>query len=176
MDERRFGREYDLDIFNIVAVADFNFGAMENKGLNIFNDKLVFCKPESATDDDCYNVERVIAHEYFHNWTGDRITCRDWFQLCLKEGLTVYRDQEFTSDGRSRAVKRIDDVRTLRATQFSEDGGPSPIRRGPTATRRSTTSIRRPSTRSAEIVRMLATRSARPASARAWTSFRSARR
>ncbi len=123
-DERRFGREYDLDVFNIVAVSDFNFGAMENKGLNIFNDKLVFVKPESATDDDYYNVERVIAHEYFHNWTGDRITCRDWFQLCLKEGLTVYRDQEFTSDERSRAVKRIDDVKTLRAAQFPEDGGP----------------------------------------------------
>jgi aminopeptidase N len=123
-DERRFGREYDLDIFNIVAVSDFNFGAMENKGLNIFNDKLVFVKPDTATDDDYYNVERVIAHEYFHNWTGDRITCRDWFQLCLKEGLTVYRDQEFTSDERSRAVKRIDDVKTLRASQFPEDGGP----------------------------------------------------
>ncbi|MEO7222052.1 MAG: aminopeptidase N [Devosia sp.] len=123
-DERRFGREYDLDIFNIVAVSDFNFGAMENKGLNIFNDKLVFVRPDSATDDDYYNVERVIAHEYFHNWTGDRITCRDWFQLCLKEGLTVYRDQEFTSDERSRAVKRIDDVKTLRAAQFPEDGGP----------------------------------------------------
>ncbi len=123
-DERRFGREYDLDVFNIVAVSDFNFGAMENKGLNIFNDKLVFAKPETATDDDYYNVERVIAHEYFHNWTGDRITCRDWFQLCLKEGLTVYRDQEFTSDERSRPVKRIEDVRTLRATQFVEDAGP----------------------------------------------------
>ena len=123
-DERRFGREYDLDVFNIVAVSDFNFGAMENKGLNIFNDKLVFAKPETATDDDYYNVERVIAHEYFHNWTGDRITCRDWFQLCLKEGLTVYRDQEFTSDERSRPVKRIDDVRGLRAAQFAEDGGP----------------------------------------------------
>lgn len=123
-DERRFGREYDLDIFNVVAVNDFNFGAMENKGLNIFNDKLVFVKPDAATDDDYYNVERVIAHEYFHNWTGDRITCRDWFQLCLKEGLTVYRDQEFTSDERSRPVKRIDDVRTLRSTQFPEDGGP----------------------------------------------------
>jgi aminopeptidase N len=123
-DERRFGREYDLDVFNIVAVSDFNFGAMENKGLNIFNDKLVFAQPETATDDDYYNVERVIAHEYFHNWTGDRITCRDWFQLCLKEGLTVYRDQEFTSDERSRPVKRIDDVRTLRSAQFPEDGGP----------------------------------------------------
>ena len=123
-DERRFGREYDLDIFNIVAVSDFNFGAMENKGLNIFNDKLVFAKPETATDADYASIERVIAHEYFHNWTGDRITCRDWFQLCLKEGLTVYRDQEFTMDERSRAVKRIEDVRTLRATQFPEDQGP----------------------------------------------------
>ncbi|WIJ24345.1 aminopeptidase N [Devosia sp. RR2S18] len=123
-DERRFGREYDLDIFNIVAVSDFNFGAMENKGLNIFNDKLVFAQPESATDADYDNIERVIAHEYFHNWTGNRITCRDWFQLCLKEGLTVYRDQEFTSDERSRAVKRISDVVTLRSAQFPEDGGP----------------------------------------------------
>ena len=123
-DERRFGREYDLDIFNIVAVSDFNFGAMENKGLNIFNDKLVFAKPESATDADYINIESVIAHEYFHNWTGDRITCRDWFQLCLKEGLTVYRDQEFSMDERSRPVNRIDDVRQLRQTQFPEDGGP----------------------------------------------------
>jgi len=123
-DERRFGREYDLDVFNIVAVSDFNFGAMENKGLNIFNDKLVFVSPETATDADYDGVERVIAHEYFHNWTGNRITCRDWFQLCLKEGLTVYRDQEFTSDERSRAVKRISDVRTLRSAQFPEDGGP----------------------------------------------------
>jgi aminopeptidase N len=123
-DEKRFGREYDLDIFNIVAVSDFNFGAMENKGLNIFNDKLVFAQPATATDADYENIERVIAHEYFHNWTGNRITCRDWFQLCLKEGLTVYRDQEFTSDERSRAVKRISDVVTLRSSQFPEDGGP----------------------------------------------------
>jgi aminopeptidase N len=123
-DETRFGREYDLDIFNIVAVSDFNFGAMENKGLNIFNDKLVFAHPDSATDGDYEGIERVIAHEYFHNWTGNRITCRDWFQLCLKEGLTVYRDQEFTSDERSRAVKRISDVVTLRSSQFPEDGGP----------------------------------------------------
>ncbi len=123
-DERRFGREYDLDMFNIVAVNDFNFGAMENKGLNIFNDKLVFAEPQSATDADYENIERVIAHEYFHNWTGNRITCRDWFQLCLKEGLTVYRDQEFTSDERSRAVKRISDVVGLRSAQVPEDGGP----------------------------------------------------
>ena len=123
-DERRFGREYDLDVFNIVAVSDFNFGAMENKGLNIFNDKLVFARPESATDADYTSIEGVIAHEYFHNWTGNRITCRDWFQLCLKEGLTVFRDQEFSMDERSRAVARIEDVRTLRNIQFPEDGGP----------------------------------------------------
>ena len=123
-DERRFGREYDLDIFNIVAVSDFNFGAMENKGLNIFNDRLVFAKPETATDANYHGIERVIAHEYFHNWTGNRITCRDWFQLCLKEGLTVYRDQEFTSDERSRPVQRIHDVQNLRTSQFPEDGGP----------------------------------------------------
>ena len=123
-DEERFGREYDLDIFMIVAVSDFNMGAMENKGLNVFNDKYVLASPETATDADYAGIEAVIAHEYFHNWTGDRITCRDWFQLCLKEGLTVYRDQEFTSDLRSRAVERIGDVRALRATQFIEDAGP----------------------------------------------------
>lgn len=123
-DEKRFGREYDLDVFNIVAVSDFNFGAMENKGLNIFNDRYVLAKPETASDADYAHVESVIAHEYFHNWTGNRITCRDWFQLCLKEGLTVFRDQEFTSDERSRAVKRIEDVRGLRMGQFPEDGGP----------------------------------------------------
>lgn len=123
-DEKRFGREYDLDIFNIVAVSDFNFGAMENKGLNIFNDRFVLAKPETASDADYAHIESIIAHEYFHNWTGNRITCRDWFQLCLKEGLTVFRDQEFTSDERSRAVKRIEDVRGLRMGQFPEDGGP----------------------------------------------------
>ena len=123
-DEKRFGREYDLDLFNIVAVPDFNFGAMENKGLNVFNDRYVLADPHTATDADYANIERVIAHEYFHNWTGDRVTCRDWFQLCLKEGLTVYRDQEFSSDERSRAVKRIEDVRTLKAAQFPEDAGP----------------------------------------------------
>jgi len=123
-DEEVFGREYDLDVFNIVAVRDFNFGAMENKGLNIFNSSLLLADPESATDVDYENIEAVIAHEYFHNWTGDRITLRDWFQLSLKEGLTVYRDQEFSSDQRSRAVKRIKDVKLLRARQFSEDGGP----------------------------------------------------
>lgn len=123
-DEERFGREYDLDIFNIVAVSDFNMGAMENKGLNVFNDKYVLADPDTATDVDYAGIERVIAHEYFHNWTGDRITCRDWFQLCLKEGLTVYRDQEFSSDQRSRPVHRISDVRLLKAAQFPEDAGP----------------------------------------------------
>ncbi|MGB3279582.1 MAG: aminopeptidase N, partial [Pseudorhodobacter sp.] len=123
-DEKVYGREYDLDIFNIVAVDDFNMGAMENKGLNIFNSKLVLATAETATDDDYARIEAVIAHEYFHNWTGNRITCRDWFQLCLKEGLTVYRDQQFSGDMRSHAVKRIEDVLTLRARQFREDGGP----------------------------------------------------
>ncbi len=123
-DEDRFRLEYDLDQFMIVAVSDFNFGAMENKGLNIFNTKYVLAQPETATDADYLGIETVIAHEYFHNWTGDRVTCRDWFQLSLKEGLTVFRDQEFTSDQHSRAVKRISDVRRLRASQFLEDGGP----------------------------------------------------
>jgi len=123
-DEERFGLEYDLDVFMIVAVSDFNMGAMENKGLNIFNDKLILARPDIATDDDYEAIEAVIAHEYFHNWTGNRVTCRDWFQLCLKEGLTVFRDQEFTADQRSRPVKRIEDVRLLRARQFTEDAGP----------------------------------------------------
>ena len=123
-DERRFGREYDLDVFNIVAVADFNMGAMENKGLNIFNDRLILASPDTATDTVFEAIESVVAHEYFHNWTGNRITCRDWFQLCLKEGLTVFRDQEFSADERSRPVQRISDVRQLRAHQFAEDAGP----------------------------------------------------
>ena len=123
-DEQAYGREYDLDIFNIVAVSDFNMGAMENKGLNVFNDKYVLASPETATDDDYASIEGVIAHEYFHNWTGDRVTCRDWFQLCLKEGLTVFRDQDFSADMRSAPVERIGDVRTLRAAQFPEDAGP----------------------------------------------------
>ena len=123
-DEEVFGREYDLDIFMIVAVSAFNMGAMENKGLNIFNDKYVLARPDTATDADYAAIESIVAHEYFHNWTGNRITCRDWFQLCLKEGLTVFRDQEFTADQRSRAVKRISDVRMLRTHQFPEDGGP----------------------------------------------------
>lgn len=123
-DEDVFGLEYDLSIFNIVAVSDFNMGAMENKGLNIFNDKYVLADKDTATDADFERIEAIIAHEYFHNWTGNRITCRDWFQLCLKEGLTVFRDHEFSADMRSRAVKRIAEVRTLRALQFPEDQGP----------------------------------------------------
>ena len=123
-DEDVFGLEYDLDVFNIAAVSDFNMGAMENKGLNVFNTKYVLARPDTATDTDYQGIESVIAHEYFHNWTGNRVTCRDWFQLSLKEGLTVYRDQEFSADQGSRAVKRIGDVRALRAMQFREDGGP----------------------------------------------------
>ena len=131
-DEERFGREYDLNVFNIVAVSDFNMGAMENKGLNIFNDALILASPETATDASFAAIERVIAHEYFHNWTGNRITCRDWFQLCLKEGLTVFRDQEFCADERDATVERIRDVRNLKASQFPEDAGPlaHPVRPG----------------------------------------------
>jgi aminopeptidase N len=123
-DEEAYGREYDLSIFMIVAVDDFNMGAMENKGLNVFNSKYVLASPETATDRDYELIEGIIAHEYFHNWTGNRITCRDWFQLCLKEGLTVFRDQTFSGDMRSHAVKRIEEVRMLRARQFREDAGP----------------------------------------------------
>jgi aminopeptidase N len=123
-DEERFGLEYDLDVFNIAAVSDFNAGAMENKGLNIFNTAYVLASAETATDMDFQGVERVIAHEYFHNWTGDRVTCRDWFQLSLKEGLTVFRDQEYMADQFSAPVKRIADVRMLRTTQFRDDAGP----------------------------------------------------
>ena len=123
-DEKVYGREYDLDIFNIVAVDDFNMGAMENKGLNVFNSSCVLASPETSTDANFERIEAIIAHEYFHNWTGNRITCRDWFQLCLKEGLTVYRDSQFTSDMRSAPVKRISDVIDLRGRQFAEDGGP----------------------------------------------------
>ena len=123
-DEDVYGREYDLDVFNIVAVDDFNMGAMENKGLNIFNSAAVLASAETSTDVNFERIEAIIAHEYFHNWTGNRITCRDWFQLCLKEGLTVFRDAQFTADMRSEPVKRIDDVITLRARQFREDNGP----------------------------------------------------
>ena len=123
-DEEVYGREYDLDIFNIVAVDDFNMGAMENKGLNIFNSSCVLASAETASDGNFERIEAIIAHEYFHNWTGNRITCRDWFQLCLKEGLTVFRDAQFTGDMRGHAVKRIDDALTMRANQYPEDRGP----------------------------------------------------
>lgn len=123
-DEVTYEREYDLNLFNIVAVDDFNMGAMENKGLNIFNSSAVLASPETSTDQNYERIESIIAHEYFHNWTGNRVTCRDWFQLCLKEGLTVFRDQQFTSDIRSESVKRITDVLDLRSTQFREDSGP----------------------------------------------------
>lgn len=129
-DERVYGREYDLDVFNIVAVSDFNMGAMENKGLNVFNSRYILADTDTATDIDFDGVEGVVAHEYFHNWSGNRVTCRDWFQLSLKEGFTVYRDQCFSADQGSAAVKRIEDVRLLRAAQFPEDAGPlaHPIR------------------------------------------------
>ena len=129
-DEDVYGREYDLDMFNIVAVDDFNFGAMENKGLNIFNSRYILADPDTATDMDYDGVTGVVAHEYFHNWSGNRVTCRDWFQLSLKEGFTVFRDQQFSADQGSAAVKRIEDVRVLRAAQFPEDSGPlaHPIR------------------------------------------------
>jgi len=123
-DEKRFGLELDLEQYKIVAVGDFNSGAMENKGLNIFNTKYILARSDTATDVDYLNIDRVIAHEYFHNWTGDRVTCRDWFQLSLKEGLTVFRDQEYGADTYSRAVTRIQEVRGLRAAQFPEDAGP----------------------------------------------------
>jgi aminopeptidase N len=123
-DEEVFAREYDLDAFNIVAVRDFNFGAMENKGLNVFNSSLILADSDTATDGDFEAIEAVVGHEYFHNWTGNRITCRDWFQLCLKEGLTVFREQEFSADQRSRPVQRIKDVKRLRGRQFAEDAGP----------------------------------------------------
>ncbi len=157
-DEQAFGREYDLDIFMIVAVSDFNMGAMENKGLNVFNDKYILADPETATDADYANIEAIVAHEYFHNWTGNRITCRDWFQLCLKEGLTVYRDHEFSADQRSRAVKRIAEVRHLKSEQFAEDAGPlaHPVR--PTAYREInnfyTTTVYE---KGSEVTRMIAT-------------------
>lgn len=129
-DEVTYGREYDLDIYMIVAVNDFNMGAMENKGLNVFNASCVLASPDTATDADYYNIQSIIAHEYFHNWSGNRVTCRDWFQLSLKEGFTVFRDQEFSADLNSRATKRIDDVNMLRTYQFAQDSGPMahPIR------------------------------------------------
>jgi len=123
-DEEAYGREYDLNNFMIVAANDFNYGAMENKGLNIFNDKYIFAKPETATDTDYSNIDEVVAHEYFHNWTGNRVTCRDWFQICLKEGFTVFRDQTFSEEIGSRAVHRINQVKILRTLQFPEDASP----------------------------------------------------
>ncbi len=145
-DEETFGLECDLDEYKIVAVDDFNMGAMENKGLNVFNSKYVLADPETATDADFQGVEGVIGHEYFHNWTGNRVTCRDWFQLSLKEGLTVFRDQEFSADMGSRAVKRISDVRLLRNGQFPEDAVRWPIRYARNRMSRSTTSTPRRST------------------------------
>ena len=124
-DEEKYNLEYDLNLFNIVAIRHFNMGAMENKGLNIFNSKLVLANSETSTDEELERIEGVVAHEYFHNWTGNRITCRDWFQLSLKEGLTVFRDQQFTSDMHNHAIKRIEDVKFLRNTQFREDSGPT---------------------------------------------------
>ena len=125
-DEERFGLEYDLDLFNIVAVSDFNMGAMENKGLNVFNDKYILADPETATDTDYAGIEAVVAHEYFHNWTGNRITCRDWFQLSLKEGLTVFRDQEFSADMRSRA-RQAHPRRAQPARRASSPRTPGPL-------------------------------------------------
>jgi aminopeptidase N len=152
-DEARFGLPLDLERFMIVAVEDFNMGAMENKGLNLFNTKYVLASAATATDDDFAGIESVVGHEYFHNWTGNRITCRDWFQLSLKEGLTVFRDQEFSmdmaGDASARAVKRIEDVRKLRTVQFPRTPAPWRTRCGPTATSRSTTSTRPRSTRRA---------------------------
>src|SRR5690606_38440285 len=123
-DEEVYGREYDLDIFMIVAVDDFNMGAMENKGLNIFNSSCVLANPATTTDAAFQRIEGIVAHEYFHNWSGNRVTCRDWFQLSLKEGFTVYRDSEFSADMGSRTVKRVEDVKFLRTVQFAEDAGP----------------------------------------------------
>jgi aminopeptidase N len=123
-DEQKYGREYDLDIFMIVAVSHFNMGAMENKGLNIFNTSCVLAHPETTTDLGFQRVESVVAHEYFHNWSGNRVTCRDWFQLSLKEGFTVFRDQQFSADQLSASVQRIEDVTVLRNAQFSEDASP----------------------------------------------------
>ena len=169
-DERVYGREYDLDVFNIVAVDDFNFGAMENKGLNIFNSRYILADPDTATDYDYDAIAAVVAHEYFHNWSGNRVTCRDWFQLSLKEGFTVYRDQTFSADQGSAAVKRIEDVRGLRAAQFPEDAGPlaHPIR--PDAYQEIsnfyTATIYN---KGAEIIRMLATMLGQERSARAPT-------
>ena len=171
-DETAFGRAYDLDVFNVVAVSDFNMGAMENKGLNIFNDKYVLASPETATDGDYAAIETIIAHEYFHNWSGNRVTCRDWFQLCLKEGLTVFRDQEFSSDMRSRPVHRIGEVRTCARASSPRMPGRSrhPVRP------RAYAEINNFYTatvydKGAEIVRMLRTLIGAEASGPAWTGI-----
>ena len=148
-DEQAYGREYDLDIFNIVAVSDFNMGAMENKGLNVFNDKYVLASPETATDDDYANIEGVIAHEYFHNWTGDRVTCRDWFQLCLKEGLTVFRDQDFSADMRSARSSALATCARCARRNSPRTRGRLRTMCAPRSITRSTTSTPRPSTRRA---------------------------
>ena len=174
-DEEVFGLELDLDHYMIVAVGDFNMGAMENKGLNIFNTKYVLARPDIATDTDFMLIDRVVAHEYFHNWTGNRVTCRDWFQLSLKEGLTVFRDQEFGADMYSRPVQRIQEVRALRAAQFPEDAGPMahPVRP------QSYMEISNFYTatvyeKGAEVVRMIHTLLGARASAGAWTCTSSA--
>jgi aminopeptidase N len=173
-DEERWDLELDLDRFMIVAVGDFNMGAMENKGLNIFNTKFVLANPRVATDVDFQGIEAVVGHEYFHNWTGNRVTCRDWFQLSLKEGLTVFRDQEFSADmigtDTGRAVTRIDQVRTLRQAQFPEDAGPMahPVRPDSFVEINNfyTVTVYE---KGAEVVRMYQTLLGREASARAWT-------
>jgi aminopeptidase N len=174
-DEDMFGLELDLERFMIVAVSDFNAGAMENKGLNIFNAKFILARADTATDDDYFDVDRVIAHEYFHNWTGNRVTCRDWFQLSLKEGLTVYRDQEYASDEYSRPVVRIQEVRSLRERQFPEDAGPMAHSVRPDSyvevNNFYTATVYEKGARSCACTRRS---SARTASARAWTCISSA--
>ena len=170
-DEERFGLECDLDHYMIVAVGDFNMGAMENKGLNIFNTKYVLARPDVATDVDFENIDRVVAHEYFHNWTGNRVTCRDWFQLSLKEGLTVFRDQEFGADLHNRQTARIREVRGLRAAQFPEDAGPMahPVRPASFVEINNfyTATVYE---KGAEVIRMIQTLIGRDGSAGAWTN------
>ncbi|MCA9322106.1 MAG: aminopeptidase N, partial [Planctomycetes bacterium] len=167
-DERVYGREYDLDLFMIVAVDDFNFGAMENKGLNVFNSALVFADPQTATDTDYHHIETVVGHEYFHNWSGNRVTLRDWFQLSLKEGFTVFREQTFAAERRSAAVERVNEVRLLRTAQFTEDGGPlaHPVR-PPTYQKIDNFYTATVYEKGAEVVRMMATLVGREAFRRA---------
>ncbi len=173
-DEEAFGREYDLDIFMIVAVSAFNMGAMENKGLNIFNDKCVLASPTTATDDDYARIEGVVAHEYFHNWTGNRITCRDWFQLCLKEGLTVFRDQEFSADQRWRAVSASRTCARCARASSSRMPAPSPIRCGPSYIEINNFYTATVYDKGAEVIRMLKTLVGPDGSARAWIFISSA--